>query len=499
MRPSPASTVSTALIAAAQAAGVPDHVGIGVVQHDQVVSAGVDGRDRLVGQFGRRHLGLQVVGRDLRRRHHDAILAGIGFLLAAVEEIGDVRIFLGLGHAQLRAPGGADHRAEHVRQIVGREDRLQEGVQMLAVLGHADRRRELHDAAARKAVECRVEHRPQNLAHAVGAEVEAKHAVAVANAAIAADHRRHHELVAEIVRIGIRDHRIGIGEARPFGVHDRAVGLGHAFPTFVAVHGVVPAADRRDRNRRRERLEQACDVVPCRARRRVTAVGKGVHDGGQICLRENCRDRGGVILVRMHAAGRCQPDEMAGAAGSPHAFDQALQRGRVGDLAARDRVVDARQILHHQPARADVEMADLGIAHLSRRQADVLSRRAQEGVRTARPQAIERGRARLPDGVVGGIVAPAPAVEYDQHHRTTLLHLNASCASPTPRVHRSGDLCGIAAASSTGGAAADRLRGSDDSDEASPAGRAFRVTAPRIPHAPQANRADAHNPQPRIG
>ena len=159
-----------------------------------------------------------------------------------------MRIFLGLGHAQLRAPGGADHRAEHVRQIVGREDRLQEGVQMLAVLGHADRCREPHDAAARKAVECRVEHRSQNLAHAIGAEVEAKHAVAVANAAIAADHRRHHELVAEIVRIGIRDHRIGIGEARPFGVHDRAVGLGHAFPPLVAVHGVVPAADRRDRN-----------------------------------------------------------------------------------------------------------------------------------------------------------------------------------------------------------------------------------------------------------
>ena len=98
-----------------------------------------------------------------------------------------------------------------------------------------------------------------------------------------------------------------------------------------------------------------------------------MHDGGQICLRKDPGERGGVILVRMHAAGRCQPDEMAGAAGSPHAFDQALQRGRVGDLAARDRVVDAGQILHHQPARADVEMADLGIAHLSRRQADVLA------------------------------------------------------------------------------------------------------------------------------
>src|SRR4029450_1243859 len=107
-------------------------------------------------------------------------------------------------------------------------------------------------------------------------------------------------------------------------------------------------------------------------------------------------------------------------------------------------------------------MADLGISHLSRGQAHVLSGGVQESVRTARPQAVERGRARLPDGVVGGIVAPAPAVEYDQHHRTTLLHLNVSCASLTLRVHRSGDLCGIAAASSTGAAAADRLVGSND-------------------------------------
>ena len=132
----------------------------------------------------------------------------------------------------------------------------------------------------------------------------------------------------------------------------------------------------------------------------------------------------------MHAAGRYQPDEMAGAAGSPQAFDQALQRGRVGDFAACDRVVDAGQILHHQPARADIEMADLGIAHLSRRQADVLSRRAQEGVRTIRPQAIERGRARLPDGVVGGIVAPAPAVEYDR------ITGRRFCISTLPVLHR---------------------------------------------------------------
>ena len=412
-----------------QAAGVPDHVGIGVVQHDQVVAAGLDRRHRLVGQFGRRHLGLQVVGRNLRRRHHDAILAGVGLFLAAVEEIRDVRIFLGLGHAQLRPSCCADHRAENVCQILRRKDRLQEGVQMLAVLGHAHRCRELHDATARKAVERRVEHGAENLAHAVGPEVEAKHAVAVANAAVIADHRRHHELVAEIVAIGIRDHRVGIGEARPFGLHDGAIGLDHALPALVAIHGVVAAADRRDRDRRGQRLRQSRDIVPRGTRRRVTAVGKGVHDGRQVRAHEDSGERGGVVLMRMYAARRHQSQEVTGAAGSPQALDQPLQRGRAVDLAAGDRCVDAGQILHHQPARADVEMADLGISHLSRGQADVRSGGVQESVRTARPQAVERGRARLPDGVVGNIVAPAPAVEHDQHHRTAPLHRNVPCVS----------------------------------------------------------------------
>ncbi len=229
------------------------------------------------------------------------------------------------------------------------------------------------------------------------------------------------------MRIGIRDHRVGIGEARPFGLYDGAIGLDHALPALVAIHGVVAAADRRDRDRRRQRFRQARDIVPRGARRRVTAVGKGVHDGRQVRAHEDSCECGGVILMRMHASGRYQPDEMAGAAGSPHAFDHALQRGGTVDLAAGDRLVDAGQILHHQPARADVEMADLGISHLSRGQADVLSGGVQESVRTARPQAVERGRARLPDGVVGNIVAPAPAVEHDQHHRTALLHRNVPC------------------------------------------------------------------------
>ncbi len=60
-----------------QTAGVPDHVGIGVVQDDQVVFAGTDRLDRFVRELGRRHFRLQVIGRDLWRGDHNAVLAGI--------------------------------------------------------------------------------------------------------------------------------------------------------------------------------------------------------------------------------------------------------------------------------------------------------------------------------------------------------------------------------------------------------------------------------------
>ena len=60
-------------------------------------------------------------------------------------------------------------------------------------------------------------------------------------------------------------------------------------------------------------------------------------------------------------------------------------------------VVDAGQILHHQPARADVEMADLGISHLSRGQADVRVRRCA-GKRADSPPTSGRTWACAPAG-----------------------------------------------------------------------------------------------------
>ncbi len=79
---------------------------------------------------------------------------------------------------------------------------------------------------------------------------------------------------------------------------------------------------------------------------------------------------------------------------------------------------DPRQILHDHPAGADVQVAHLGISHLSIGQANVETGGAQLRRGRGGDEAIIVRDAGLPDRVVGGVVAQTPTVEYDQHHGT---------------------------------------------------------------------------------
>ena len=108
---------------------------------------------------------------------------------------------------------------------------------------------------------------------------------------------------------------------------------------------------------------------------------------------------------------------------------RSVQRRHLLDVAVGDCLADARQILHDHAPGADIEMADLGIAHLAAGQADVVARSAQKAMRSVPPQPVEGRRIGLADGIVGGIVAPTPAVENDQHHRPPPLHVAKSFRS----------------------------------------------------------------------
>ncbi len=240
-----------------------DHVRVGEVQDDQVVLAGPDRCHRLRGQFRRRHLRLQIIGRDLGGGDHDAVLAGIGRLLAAVEEIGDVRIFLGLRHAQLAQARLRGRLAQPLRQGLGREQGRHHRVQLGAVGGHADGAGELRPPRPGEALEVRLQHGVEDLADAVRAEVEAEEPVAILHAGIGADHGGHDELVGHTLGIGAGDGALRIGEVPAFAQYHRLPGLRDTLPAIVAVHGEVAARDggdhglgrqARPRNRRYSRL-----------------------------------------------------------------------------------------------------------------------------------------------------------------------------------------------------------------------------------------------------
>ena len=158
-----------------------------------------------------------------------------------------------------------------------------------------------------------------------------------------------------------------------------------ALPALVAIHRIVAAAHGRDRDRFRQRGEQTIDVFGRRLRRRVTTVRDGVNEGGHAGVDQDPGQRRGVVLMRMHAPGRHQADKMASAAALLELVDQLRERRHAVDLALGDGIADPRQVLDHDASGADVEVADLRIAHLPVGQADVLARGAQEAVRPRPP------------------------------------------------------------------------------------------------------------------
>src|SRR5207253_8918928 len=91
--------------------------------------------------------------------------------------------------------------------------------------------------------------------------------------------------------------------------------------------------------------------------------------------------------------------------------------GRVrGEGAVLDRPVDAHQVLEEHATRADRQVADLRVAHLSRRQADGFPGGCYPRMRVLPPEPVEVRRVRELDGVPRTRRSATPAVEDDQRY-----------------------------------------------------------------------------------
>jgi hypothetical protein len=115
----------------------------------------------------------------------------------------------------------------------------------------------------------------------------------------------------------------------------------------------------------------------------------------------------------MHPAVAAQAEDVQTSLG---AVLHGPAQGRVfADIAAGDQLIDARDLHLDDAPGADIEMADLAVAHLPFGQADERPIGADERVRVLFPKAIEIGLAGHGDGVVGGIGVVSPAVHDGQH------------------------------------------------------------------------------------
>ena len=82
-------------------------------------------------------------------------------------------------------------------------------------------------------------------------------------------------------------------------------------------------------------------------------------------------------IVGMDAAGPNKADEVQGVIAVLGLLAQLKKNGPAEEATAGDRLVDPRQILQNRLARAQVQVADFGVAHLAFRQTDKLLGRLQ--------------------------------------------------------------------------------------------------------------------------
>ncbi len=398
-------------------AGVANHVAVGVVDDDHVVTLVLDGLDDAISHFGRAHFRLHVVSGDLRRRNQDALFARKGFLAAAGEEEGDVGVFLGLSNAQLGLAVVGEIFAEHVGQAfrgkrAGR--RYTRGI-----LRQHDEASQLRYPGALEFAEARLDEAARKFTCTVGAEVHEHHGIAVLDTDRLANSGGLDELVALATLVG-GDQPVDciVRVVLSFSVNNQAVRLLDPVPAVVTIHGEVAANQTCNApfaQTGEGRLHQF-DGVLCALRWRVAAIKKGVQvDFFGAALGSQFSHGNQMILVAVNASVGKQAEDMHGLACTRCLIDGGANGGVLEELAVADGFGDLREVLVHNAARAQVHVAHFGIAHLPVRQTHIHAAARDESVRLAGEQAVIDWLVGGVDGIELRIVAVSEAVENDQY------------------------------------------------------------------------------------
>ena len=339
-----------------------------------------------------------------------------------------MRILLRLRNAQLAQAVGADDLAERIMQLLGRK-RDREAGELLIVARRADIVQMLRNDLAPEAVKVRLRERIGHFARAIGTEIHEDNAVAGLNAPVRVADNGLDEFIRHTGGVAGLHRMNGVGILYALAADHGVVAGLDAIPALVAVHAVEAALQRCDHSGAEfgAVVAQLPDIARAARGRNIASVEEAVQvhapDAAVVRHFHHGKD---VPDVAVHTAVRQKTEDM-----------QVLAVCCVVQCCCIDRIFkecpilngfrNARQILKHDAAGADVRVADFAVAHLPVRQADVQPRSGQLRVRPALQETVhDRGLGHV-NGVAVVRLADAVAIENDECD-FPVAHSQAPCA-----------------------------------------------------------------------
>ncbi len=241
--------------------------------------------------------------------------------------------------------------------------------------------------------------------------------------AVLLQHDRLDELVGDLARVGFPDRRHGIGRRVPLAACHRPIGARDTLPAIIAIHRIIATRDARHLGRMRaadlaHARQQLPYVVHRTDGRGIAPIGERVNVRALDSVRRRQLEAGfQVRLMGVHAAWPDHAAKVQLAAVALDVLDRLHQR-RIGEEGAIvDGGGDAGELLQHTLARAEVEVADLRVAHLAFWQADCRTGRGEPGVWPLAGDAVEVGLPGHGNGVGFRARVNAVSVHHDEHER----------------------------------------------------------------------------------
>ncbi|MNV42342.1 hypothetical protein D3C71_1340130 [compost metagenome] len=132
------------------------------------------------------------------------------------------------------------------------------------------------------------------------------------------------------------------------------------------------------------------------------------------CHLNHCQD---VIFVAVNATGREQTHDVNGFTGFHRFIHRASQRWVAEESPFFNFNVQTGQVLINNTTRAQVDVSNFGVAHLTVWQANFQARSVNQGMRAFGPQCIHDRGFSVENGVILAVFAIAITIQNHQYHR----------------------------------------------------------------------------------